>query len=119
MAIKTIDLNNLSEKATSVYEAVLVVAKRARAITAERKAKEALQESEFDSTEALEAVEVEVIEEEKAIVMAMDDFFEDKLEINYREPEVEEEPAMVSEDAELIGEKESPKKEEKAEKSDV
>lgn len=101
MAIKTIDLREITSRATSVYEAVLVIAKRARAITAERRASEALQETEYESTEAMEASEVEVIEEEKAIVLAMDDFFENKLDINYREAAVVEE-APVSDDAALM-----------------
>ena len=47
MSIKTLDLQEINEKSASVYEAVLIISKRARAITAERKAKEILYEGFF------------------------------------------------------------------------
>ncbi len=118
MAIRTINLNELTSKAASVYEAVLVIAKRARAITAERKAHEALQETDYDTTEALELSEIIVEEEEKAIVIAMDDFFENRLEIKYRK---QEEPVNVvlAEEAELMSnEKAKPKRAPRAPKAE-
>jgi len=89
MAASTMDLGIVEDKANSIYEAVLIIAKRARAITAERKAREVLDESltssdldfeDFGSEEN----EVNEFDEAKAIVVAMEDFFNDKLEVNYR-----------------------------------
>lgn len=91
MPIHTLDLEHVTEKSESLYEAVLIIAKRARAITAERKAQEALQESEFETTEELAQVEEIVELEESSVVIAMEDFFGDKLDIRYRTPEAEEE----------------------------
>lgn len=86
MAASTMDLKAVEEKANSVYEAVLIVAKRARAITAERKAREVLEESleSEDSFSFDDEPEIKIEGDAKAIVVAMEEFFADKLEVNYR-----------------------------------
>lgn len=52
MAIKTLDLKDLERRTDNIYEACLVIAKRAREINAgriaERKEKEILEESGYD-----------------------------------------------------------------------
>ena len=90
MADSTLDLDLIEKKASSVYEAVLIIAKRARAITAERKSREALEERENTiEMEILDDQEREpdlsiLPDEEKAVVIAMDDFFNDRLVVSYR-----------------------------------
>ena len=92
MAITTLDLKYIEDNSTSVYESVLIIAKRARAITAERKAKEVLQESYLSTEEIAEPEEIEDYEEiPKAVVVAMDDYFDGLLDVKYSvvEEEVE------------------------------
>ncbi len=63
MSIETLDLKDINKKAKSVYEAVLIISKRARAITAERKSREILYEGTFETTEDVTELEEETGEE--------------------------------------------------------
>lgn len=91
MSITTLDLQVVNDKAASVYEAVLIISKRARAITAERKAREILYEGSFDTTDEMVDVEEEIEIQENPVVVAMENFFEDKLSVAYKTDEEESE----------------------------
>jgi DNA-directed RNA polymerase subunit K/omega len=91
MAITTLDLKYIEDNSTSVYESVLIMAKRARAITAERKAKEVLQESYLTTEDIAEPEEIEDYEDiPKAVVVAMENYFDGSLEVKYNTVEEEE-----------------------------
>ena len=87
MAATTTDLSFFDVQTDNIYEAVLIIAKRARAITAERKAKEVLQDNYDSSEEVAEFDEIEYEDVEKAVVVAMNDFFDKRLEVSYRSDE--------------------------------
>jgi DNA-directed RNA polymerase subunit K/omega len=96
MAASTLDLDVIDKKAGSVYEAVLIMSKRARAITAERKSREVLDESYITTeVDGIDPMPEEVRPSESAnlakpIAVAMDDFFDNKLQVFYRKEETEE-----------------------------
>ena len=91
MAIETLDLGSFENKSDSVYEACLVIAKRARSINADRiskrKEKEILEESGYDAEidpydrEFLESKEFE--KETSPTVIAQEEFFSGKLKTIY------------------------------------
>ena len=91
MAIKTISLFDLEGKTNNVYEACMVIAKRAREINAgriaERKEKEILEESGYDQElDIYDREFMEGIEYEKEInptVVAQDELMEGKLKYRY------------------------------------
>jgi DNA-directed RNA polymerase subunit K/omega len=90
MAIKTLDLTELVTNSENIYEACLVIAKRAREINseriAERKEKEVLDESGYDQElDIYDREFMEGIEHEREInptVLAQDELLNGKL--NYR-----------------------------------
>jgi len=104
MAIKTLNLLDLEDNSDNVYEACLVIAKRAREINAgriaERKEKEVLEESGYDQELDLYDREfMEGIEHEREInptVVAQEELLEGKLKYKYiKEDEIRinEEPS--------------------------
>jgi DNA-directed RNA polymerase subunit K/omega len=104
MAIKTLDLSDLETQTANVYEACLVIAKRAREINAgriaERKEKEILEESGYDQElDIYDREFMEGIEHEREInptVIAQDELLQGKLKYHYiteQESIKEEEPS--------------------------
>ena len=91
MAIKTLDLEQLESITTSIYEACLVIARRARQINgdriAKRKEKEILEDSGFDQDfDAFDREFLEGIEYEREInptVEAQDELLNGKLKYRY------------------------------------
>ena len=97
MAIKTLDLIEIEKKSSNIYEACLVIARRARQINsnriAKRKEKEILEESGYDQDlDVYDREFLEGIEHEKEInptVIAQDELFEGKIKYRYiKEEEV-------------------------------
>ena len=93
MAIKPVSLRKIEEKTKNIYEAVVVMSKRARQINQERFEEQVLEESvelEMDVLDELPSVNPEDYEEkEKVTTMAMDEFLEG--DIAWRELEDPEE----------------------------
>ena len=93
MAIKPVSLRKIEEKTKNIYEAVVVMSKRARQINQERFEEQVLEESvelEMDVLDELPSVSPEDYEEkEKVTTKAMDEFLEG--DIAWRELEDTEE----------------------------
>jgi len=91
MAIQTLDLEEIERRGSNIYEAVLIIAKRARAINsdriAKRKEKEILEESGYDQDlDVYDREFFEGIEHEKEInptVLAQGELMEGKLKFRY------------------------------------
>ena len=83
MAVKPISLRKVEEKANNIYEAVVVMAKRARQINQERFEDQIIEESEeleLDVLDELPDIKPEDYEEkEKVTTKAMDEFLEGKV----------------------------------------
>ena len=86
MAIKPVSLRKMEEKAKNIYEAVVVMSKRARQINQERFEEQVIEESEeleLDVLDELPDIKPEdYVEKEKVTTMAMDEFLEGK--VNWR-----------------------------------
>ena len=86
MAVKPVSLRKVEEKANNIYEAVVVMAKRARQINQERFEDQIIEESEeleMDVLDELPDIKPEDYEEkEKVTTKAMDEFLEG--EVNWR-----------------------------------
>ncbi len=104
MAIKTLNLKDLEKRTDNVYEACLVIAKRAREINAgrisERKEKEMLEESGYDQElDIYDREFMEGIEHEKEInptVIAQEQLLRGKIKYRYiseKEVNKDEEPS--------------------------
>ena len=104
MAIKTLDLKDLVVQADNVYEACLVIAKRARKINTgridERKEKEILEESGYDQElDIYDREFMEGIEHEREInptVIAQEQLLDGKIKYKYiaeKEVKIDEEPS--------------------------
>ena len=104
MAIQTIDLEELERTGNNIYEACLIIARRAREINgdriAKRKEKEILEESGYDQEldvydrEFFEGIEHE--KETNPTVVAQDELMEGKLNFRYiaeEESTIEETPS--------------------------
>jgi len=91
MAIKTLDLTEIEKKSSNIYEACLIIARRARQINndriAKRKEKEILEESGYDQDlDVYDREFIESIEHEKEVnptVIAQDELFEGKIKYRY------------------------------------
>lgn len=91
MAIQTLDLGEVEQVAENIYEACLLIARRARSINADRiakrKEKEILEETGVDQDlEAFDREFFENIEFEKEInptVIAQDELFDGKIKPRY------------------------------------
>ena len=83
MAVKPISLRKVEEKANNIYEAVVVMAKRARQINQERfedQIMEVSEELEMDVFDELPDIKPEDYEEkEKVTTKAMNEFLEGKV----------------------------------------
>jgi len=86
MAVKPVSLRKMEEKAKNIYEAVVVMSKRARQINQERFEEQVIEESEeleLDVLDELPDIKTEDYEEkEKVTTKAMDEFLEGK--VNWR-----------------------------------
>jgi len=86
MAVKPVSLRKMEEKAKNIYEAVVVMSKRARQINQERFEEQVIEESEeleLDVLDELPDIKPEdYVEKEKVTTMAMDEFLEGK--VNWR-----------------------------------
>ena len=86
MAVKPVSLRKMEEKAKNIYEAVVVMSKRARQINQERFEEQVIEESEeleMDVFDELPDIKPEDYEEkEKVTTKAMDEFLEGK--VNWR-----------------------------------
>ena len=86
MAVKPISLRKVEEKANNIYEAVVVMAKRARQINQERFEDQIIEESEeleLDVLDELPDIKPEDYEEkEKVTTKALNEFLEG--EVNWR-----------------------------------
>ena len=86
MAVKPISLRKMEEKAKNIYEAVVVMSKRARQINQERFEEQVIEESEeleLDVLDELPDIKPEdYVEKEKVTTKAMDEFLEGK--VNWR-----------------------------------
>ncbi len=99
MAIRTIDVDKIAERVGNLYEAVVIMAKRARQISANMKAELDEKLSYFDEFE-LDKEDIQMREERRRVSIqfekmpkpteqAIDEMLKD--EIYYRRPEPEEE----------------------------
>ena len=104
MAIQTLDLKSLEIQTDNIYEACLVIAKRAREINAgriaERKEKEILEESGYDQElDIYDREFMEGIEHEREInptVIAQDQLMQGRIKYRYvseKEVNIDEEPS--------------------------
>lgn len=92
MAIKTIPLREIEEKTGDMYEATLVMAKRARQIVDDRAAEEKMEVYEEELPLLGEPqVSEDYEEKEKATTVAVNEFLEDELEWRYPESDEDEE----------------------------
>jgi len=86
MAIKPVSLRKMEEQAKNIYEAVVVMSKRARQINQERYEEQVIEESEeleLDVLDELPDIKPEdYVEKEKVTTKAMDEFLEGK--VNWR-----------------------------------
>ena len=80
MAVKPVSLRKVEEKADNIYEAVVVMAKRARQINQERFEAQIMEESEeleLDVLDELPELKPEdYVEKEKVTTKAMNEFLE-------------------------------------------
>ena len=95
MAVKPLSLRKVEEQANNIYEAVVVMAKRARQINQERFEDQIMEESEeleMDVLDELPDIQPEDYEEkEKVTTEAMDEFLEGKVQWHVLEDIKEEE----------------------------
>lgn len=95
MAVKPLSLRKVEEQANNIYEAVVVMAKRARQINQERFEDQIMEESEeleMDVLDELPDIKPEDYEEkEKVTTKAMDEFLEGKVQWHVLEDIKEEE----------------------------
>ena len=95
MAVKPLSLRKVEEQANNIYEAVVVMAKRARQINQERFEDQIIEESEeleMDVLDELPDIKPEDYEEkEKVTTEAMDEFLEGKVQWHVLEDIKEEE----------------------------
>ena len=86
MAVKPVSLRKMEEKAKNIYEAVVVMSKRARQINQERYEEQVMEESEeleMDVLDELPDIKPEDYEEkEKVTTIAVNEFLEG--EVNWR-----------------------------------
>ena len=86
MAVKPVSLRKMEEKAKNIYEAVVVMSKRARQINQDRYEEQVIEESEeleMDVFDELPDIKPEDYEEkEKVTTIAVNEFIEGK--VNWR-----------------------------------
>ena len=83
MAVKPVSLSKMEEKAKNIYEAVVVMSKRARQINQEQFEEKVIEESEeleMDVLDELPDIKPEdYVEKEKVTTKAMNEFLEDEV----------------------------------------
>ena len=95
MSIKTTHFRDMNQKSEDIFEATLVIGKRARQIITERIARNEIRtfdrDAEFGGDEDLEALEPDVnyVELKKATTEALSEFLDDELEWTYGNKEGE------------------------------
>ena len=86
MAVKPVSLRKMEENAKNIYEAVVVMSKRARQINQERFEEQVIEESEeleLDVLDELPDIKPEdYVEKEKVTTMALNEFLDG--EVNWR-----------------------------------
>lgn len=97
--IKTLSISELENQADNIYEAIIVLAKRARQINNEQK-QVLTQESEYDDyydnyeeEDTGEVSEAKYEKLPKPSTLALDDFLSGKIKYEYRDSKDEEEAA--------------------------
>ena len=96
MSIETVHFRDMGEKSEDVFEAALVVGKRARQIISERIARNEIRtfdrDAVFEDGEGQEEVtpDVDYVEMTKATTEALGEFLNDELEWTYGEGDGEE-----------------------------
>ncbi|MEE2876400.1 MAG: hypothetical protein VX822_01275 [Candidatus Neomarinimicrobiota bacterium] len=89
MSVEPVHFRDMDEKSEDIFEAAIVIGKRARQIIAERIARNEIvtfdRDSEMEETEFSEEVEPEheYVEMEKATTEALGEFLKDELEWTY------------------------------------
>ena len=95
MSIKTTHFRDMNQKSEDIFEATLVIGKRARQIITERIARNEIRtfdrDAEFEDGENLEELEPDVnyVEMKKATTEALIEFLDDELEWTYSNKEGE------------------------------
>lgn len=93
MKLETLSFQEILNHTPDVFEAVVVAGQRARQINARRAAERVEFEEEYleDEYTPMEIIDDEdYVEEAKSTTMAMQDFFESRLNWRYVEPENDE-----------------------------
>lgn len=90
MKVETLSFQEILKRTPDIFEAVVVLSHRALQINARRAAErqvleEDYFEEEYPSEEAVE--DPDYVEEDKATVLAMEDFFDKRLKWNYPKEE--------------------------------
>ena len=90
MPVKTLDIKEIEKRSKNLYEAVIIVAKRARQINTEinEQIKSHLGNIEIDEEDSEEFIDRESIISEfdrkaKPTTLAIEEMLEDKLKVNY------------------------------------
>ena len=95
MSIKTTHFRDMDQKSEDIFEATLVIGKRARQIITERIARNEIRtfdhDTEFEGGENLEELEPDInyVEMKKATTEALGEFLDDELEWTYGNKEGE------------------------------
>ena len=95
MSIKTTHFRDMNQKSEDIFEATLVIGKRARQIITERIARNEIRtfdhDTEFEGGEDLEELEPDInyVEMTKATTEALGEFLDDELEWTYGNKEGE------------------------------
>ena len=95
MSIKTTHFRDMNQKSEDIFEATLVIGKRARQIITERIARNEIRtfdsNAEFEDGEDLEVLEPDInyVEMQKATTEALGEFLDDELEWTYGNKEGE------------------------------
>ena len=95
MSIKTTHFRDMNQKSEDIFEATLVIGKRARQIITDRIARNEIRtfdrDAEFDDGENLEELEPDInyVEMTKATTEALGEFLDDELEWTYSNKEGE------------------------------
>ena len=94
MSIETIHFRDMGEKSEDVFEATIVIGKRARQIISERIARNQIvtfdRDTELEETDFSEPIEPEIEDEEmiKATRAALDEFLKGELKWDYAKEEL-------------------------------
>lgn len=99
MAVETVPIRKIEKQTKDLYEATVIVSKRARQIIADRMAEKEISEEVEEELGLLEEepqVEEDYVEEEKPTTLALQEFLTGELEWGYSSDEEDEEDSDVS-----------------------